>query len=127
MSKRLLSIFLLIVSLFNFTGCNRINNNINMQENQQIIEGNKETYELINSIPAENLIEMRNSNLWLNIKDLDKLGLDGKYYYLPNELIEAISFSHVKINYPLLIFNTNKVYNLEEKTVILILEDILQA
>lgn len=127
MSRRFLGLLLSLVLLCSLAACSRANENALLGREELYTEINKEEKNPESNIAIEGLIEMRNSSLWLSQKDLDKLSLDGESYKLPEELLEAMSFSHVKINYPLLIFNSNNVYNLEEKKLILNVENIISA
>lgn len=126
MSKMFLGLFLSTMLLFSLVAYGRTPGNISTEENQSSKEENKEkASNPVRNTTTEKLIEMRDSKLWLNQKDLDKLSLDGEPYKLPEELLEIMNFSHVIINYPLLVFNTNNVYNLEEKELIFTAEDII--
>ena len=113
MEKRHICLFVSLIFLFSLIGCNRA-----PEKKEEIINP-------VSNIIAEDLIEIRDSNLWLNQKELDKLSLDGEPYKLEDELLEKMSFSHVIIKYPLLVFNTNNVYNLEENELIFTAEDIV--
>lgn len=124
--KKLLSLLLCPILMVSFVACKKASGTMNINENKLSIEEAKEgvkNYE--DNISAEDLIEMRGSNLWLSIEDINNLSLDGKPYKLPEELIDHLNFSHVKINYPLMIFNTDNIYNMETKEVIFTAGDIV--
>ena len=126
MSKRTLSLCLCVALIFSLAGCNKTADDISPKESQSPTNQDKqETEGNSKNVNLKNLIEMRDSKLWINKKELDKLSLDGQHYKLPEELLGIIDFSHVIINYPLLVFNTNNVYNLEENELIFNYENII--
>lgn len=72
----------------------------------------------------DNAIELRNADLWLNKKELDKLMLDGKPYIIDSKHLEIDDFSHVSITYPAMILSGDSVIDLENDEKVLVLEDI---
>lgn len=124
MLRKLIYIFLLITLVIFSVSCNKDPDNIS-EENQPSIEDIQTIKDPVINIATEELIEMRDTNLWLNKKELDRLILDDEHFVFQEELLQTINFSHVIINYPLLVFNSNNVYNLEEKKLIFTGEDIV--
>ena len=126
MLRKLIYIFLLITLLIFSVSCNKDQDNIS-EENQPSIEDIQTIKDPVINTATEDLIEMRDTNLWLNKKELDRLSLDGEHFVFPEEILQNINFSHVIINYPLLVLNTNNVYNLEEKKLVFTGEDIVSS
>lgn len=126
MLKKLIYIFLLITLFIFSVSCNKAPDNVS-EENQPSIKDVEAIKNPVINIVTEDLIEMRNFNLWLNKKELYRLSLDDEPFVFPEEILQDINFSHVIINYPLLVLNTNNVYNLEEKKLVFTGEDIVSS
>ena len=125
MIKKILGLTLSVILLFSLIACKETRKNTSLEENQVSTGENKDkTQKAISNIVIEDLIEMRDSKLWVKQEDLYGLSLDGEHYEFPEKILEMIKFSHVIINYPLLVFNTDQVYNLEDKQLIFTAEDI---
>lgn len=72
-------------------------------------------------------LEMRDAKLWIKQEDTNKLELDGEPFIIPSNIIEAFEFSHLNINYPLMIFNTNSVYDMENDEILFTMDDLAPA
>lgn len=108
------------------TSCKPENNELEIEIGKSE-EQDKKDIQLPNDKIAEKGLEMRGANLWIKLEDLSKLKLDGKTFILPKDITDIIEFSHVSIDYPLMIFNTNSVYDMEESQILFTIKDLSPA
>lgn len=88
---------------------------VSEESNENLTSEESKVINQVDYFDYENSIELRDKKLWLNKRELDKLVLDGEIYDINMEVINSNDFSHVSINYPLIIIGFIEVYDLEKE------------
>lgn len=122
--KKISYLTLLIILLFSLAACNETRDTSYEDSQISTKESKEKASNSDSDIPANDLTEMRGSDLRVRRVNLDSLSLDGEHYEFPEEALEMLDSTHINISYPL-VFDGYKVYNLEKEKLLFTVEDII--
>ncbi len=128
--KRLFFLIPITIVLLNLITCVENSKKVSSNDDIELAEFDYDSSSKENLKHTEfdykNAIELRNADLWLGKKDLEKLVLDGKIYTIDmQEVINIVNYTNVGISYPLICIGGKKIYDLEKETEFITLSKIV--